>query len=207
MPPKKNNKTAHVLNLLTTNEDSQQNLEPEKPLEQQQSVQQVQDITTQEKTQPAISIQNAVDDPISDILREELEKTLDNEIRETATVGDTLLPLRDNADKKESRDTMTDELNNTSITGEPEDFVTVNVVEDIVKSRAKDFIGKMGGCTCHRCVNDVIALALNELPPKYTVTHKGMLFTKIASYENQYSVDISKALTKACMMVLESPRH
>lgn len=191
-----------MLNLLTTNEEAQQDVEPIEP-----PAQQVPEKKPVEKAPPVISIQNAENDPISDILRDELEKTLDIETRETATVGDTLLPQRADADKKESRDDMTDELNSTPATEVNEDFITVNVVEDIVKSRAKDFISKMGGCTCYRCVNDVIALALNELPPKYTVTHKGMLFTKIASYENQYSADISKALTKSCMMVMESPRH
>ena len=86
-------------------------------------------------------------------------------------------------------------------------YISVNIVEDLVKSKVMDFVKKMGGCSCYRCVNDIIAMTLNILPPKYIVTEKGMLFAKISSYENQYTTDLTSALTKACLAVKGSPRH
>ena len=88
-----------------------------------------------------------------------------------------------------------------------DDYIVVNILEDIVKSKAKDFMIKIGGCDCQHCVSDAIALALNELPSKYTATYKGMLFAMLTSYESQYSADINSALTKACLMVTSFPRH
>ena len=64
-------------------------------------------------------------------------------------------------------------------------YMPINIVEDLIKAKAPEFIKRMGGCTCYRCVNDIIAMALNILPPKYIVTQKGMLFAKIAAYENR----------------------
>ena len=86
-------------------------------------------------------------------------------------------------------------------------YISINIVEDLVKSAAPEYAEKMGCCTCYRCVNDIIAMTLNALPPKYVVTQKGMLFSKISSYENQHSADLMAALTKSCLFVKESPRH
>ena len=35
-------------------------------------------------------------------------------------------------------------------------------------------------CTCHRCKEDIRALALNRLPPRYVATDKGEILTKVA---------------------------
>ena len=86
-------------------------------------------------------------------------------------------------------------------------YMPVNIVEDLITAKAPEFIKRMGICSCYRCVNDIIAMTLNILPPKYIVTQKGMLFARIASYENQYATDVVSALTKACVQVSESPRH
>ena len=83
----------------------------------------------------------------------------------------------------------------------------VNVFEEIVKSNAASLMEVLGVCMCPRCFNDVVALALNQLPPKYVVTEKGLLFSKAALYESQHNIDILSAITKACMQVKNSPRH
>ena len=62
-------------------------------------------------------------------------------------------------------------------------------------------------CACGRCVNDIRALALNSLPPKYVATRKGQLYSKVDTLRNQFSVDILTALTKAAAVVKEHPRH
>lgn len=62
-------------------------------------------------------------------------------------------------------------------------------------------------CTCERCKLDAIALALNEIQPKYVVTNKGELFGRIDLMTSQYDADIVKEVTKAIEVVKKSPRH
>jgi len=54
---------------------------------------------------------------------------------------------------------------------------------------------------------DIRAIALNSLPPKYVVTRKGELYTKLSSLQQQFDVDIISAITKAAVIVGRNPRH
>lgn len=62
-------------------------------------------------------------------------------------------------------------------------------------------------CTCEKCKLDIVAIALNNLPPKYVVSEKGEVYTKIKEMEAQFDVDIIKELTKAIEIVSKNPRH
>lgn len=189
MPPKKMNKTSHVLSLIASEESGDS-----KPPEQRV---------------------NAVkQSDLGEIIAGQLQKELDLSIEENRSaakgpapvVSAGIQPLPDYKNSESEMKNM-DETAFAKHENSSEDYIAVNIVEDIVKSKALAFVKRFGMCDCHRCVSDVIALALNDLPARYTVTHKGMLFTKIASYENQYSADINRALTQACMLVNETPRH
>lgn len=63
------------------------------------------------------------------------------------------------------------------------------------------------GCSCDHCKNDIMAIALNSLPPKYIVTDKGLLYTKLANFNQQFNTDIVTALAKAIKQVNDNPRH
>ena len=65
----------------------------------------------------------------------------------------------------------------------------------------------MDCCTCDDCRNDMIAYALNQLPPKYVATRKGEVYSKTFILRNQHRTDIMAALTKAAKIVKENPRH
>lgn len=82
-----------------------------------------------------------------------------------------------------------------------------NYMEDCVNSYIDMVMKETGMCTCERCKLDVIALALNELPPKYVATKKGQLYSKLNILESQFSVDVIAALTKAVNVVKENKRH
>lgn len=82
-----------------------------------------------------------------------------------------------------------------------------NYMEDCVNSYIDMVMKETGMCTCERCKLDVIALALNELPPKYVATKKGQLYSKLNILESQFSVDVISALTKAVNVVKENKRH
>ena len=54
---------------------------------------------------------------------------------------------------------------------------------------------------------DVLALALNQLPTKYVTSGEGKLYAElINTYKIQYETDVLSSLTKACMKVKNKPR-
>lgn len=82
-----------------------------------------------------------------------------------------------------------------------------NYMEEIVYNQMKDVLGDFNVCTCEKCLMDIAAIALNDLPPKYIVTEKGELYSKINSLKQQFEVDVVAAITKAAVLVKRRPRH
>ena len=62
-------------------------------------------------------------------------------------------------------------------------------------------------CQCDQCKLDIMAVALNSLSPKYIVTEKGLLYSRLAIMNQQFNTDVVTALAKAINMVNNSPRH
>ncbi|WP_352420017.1 late competence development ComFB family protein [Proteiniborus sp.] len=83
-----------------------------------------------------------------------------------------------------------------------------NSMEDVVYRYLDSVLSKYNNvCKCTKCKLDIVALALNNLPPQYTVTEKGKLFTKVKEMEAQYEVDIVREITKAIEIVSRKPHH
>ena len=82
-----------------------------------------------------------------------------------------------------------------------------NYMEDCVVDLIEPVLSNMGACTCDICKLDVLAMVLNEVKPKYVVTRKGTLYTRLDVLQNQFNVDIVMSLTKAAKIVSANPRH
>jgi len=82
-----------------------------------------------------------------------------------------------------------------------------NYMEEVVFSQLKEVIEDINCCTCEKCMLDIAAIALNNLPPKYIVTPKGELYSKINSLKQQFEVDVIAAITRAAVLVKRNPRH
>lgn len=82
-----------------------------------------------------------------------------------------------------------------------------NVMETLVEAKVDRLWKNHTGCTCDQCRDDVIALALNNLPPQYVVSHAGALFVKIAQLENTREVEITRQVAAAMKVIGESPHH
>lgn len=82
-----------------------------------------------------------------------------------------------------------------------------NYMELCVNDMLDSVLTGINACRCERCRMDTLAIALNSLPPKYVVTKKGELYTKLSSLQNQFDVDIIAAITKASVIVGRNPRH
>lgn len=83
-----------------------------------------------------------------------------------------------------------------------------NVMEDLVSSYVDEVAGEDEEfCGCPRCRLDVVALALNDLDPKYVVTTKGYVYSRIGELRAQFRADTIVAVTKALKVVKNNPRH
>lgn len=86
-------------------------------------------------------------------------------------------------------------------------FLT-NVTEEIVFKRLDDMLKGRGDlCPCEQCRMDVAALALNHLQPRYVVTERGAVFSKLSGLDIQISADVIRELTRALAKVAANPRH
>ncbi len=82
-----------------------------------------------------------------------------------------------------------------------------NYMEEVVNILLPEILNDLNVCTCPKCTMDIAAMALNELPPKYIVTQKGELYSKINTLRQQFEVDVISAITRAAVLVKRSPRH
>jgi competence protein ComFB len=82
-----------------------------------------------------------------------------------------------------------------------------NYMEEVVFMLMKEVLNDINSCKCDKCILDIAAIALNDLPPKYIVSEKGELYSKINSLKQQFEVDVIAAITKAAVLVKRKPRH
>ena len=82
-----------------------------------------------------------------------------------------------------------------------------NYMEEIVFNQIKEVLEDINCCKCEKCILDIAAIALNDLPPKYVVSQKGELYSKLNTLKQQFEVDVISAITKAAVLVKRNPRH
>ena len=83
----------------------------------------------------------------------------------------------------------------------------INVMQVLVEEKAPKYVKMFGLCSCERCMEDVKALTLNHLPPKYVVLEQGDMIPRLTVYEGRFSSDITAQLLKACKVVSNTPHH
>jgi len=82
-----------------------------------------------------------------------------------------------------------------------------NLIENLVKEELTSVLNKYPGiCHCEQCQADILALALNHIPPQYVTGTRGLELTRdmvAAKYHEQ----ITKAVSTAINQVLQNPRE
>jgi competence protein ComFB len=86
-------------------------------------------------------------------------------------------------------------------------FKYLNVMEHVVENIAKDYMERLGGCICPRCIADVIALTLTKLPPKYVVVEPPAASPLLNFYSSRFAPQVIVEVTKSCFTVKENPHH
>lgn len=61
-------------------------------------------------------------------------------------------------------------------------------------------------CHCKQCEDDVLALALKALPPKYVSREEGEVYARVELESPQFQVDMLEALLLAAEKVIAHPR-
>lgn len=83
-----------------------------------------------------------------------------------------------------------------------------NYMEILMWQKLDDVLDSHPGvCRCEKCRYDIAALAMNFLPPRYVVTDKGQIYTKIKALEQQFNIDIITAISNAVKVVSSIPHH
>ena len=84
----------------------------------------------------------------------------------------------------------------------------INLVKLIAEDLLTSVMKKMDIEDTKENREDVLALALNQLPTKYVTSGEGKLYAElINTYKIQYETDVTTSLTKACMKVKQRPRR
>lgn len=84
----------------------------------------------------------------------------------------------------------------------------INTMESAVATQLCDLkMNFPNACFCDRCQQDIMAVALNSLPPRYVVSEEGEVYARIAELRQQYHADIIVALIEAIDKVQKHPRH
>ena len=86
-------------------------------------------------------------------------------------------------------------------------MAVINIMKAIVEERLEQLFEEADCCKCGDCKMDMMAYALNMLPPKYVNSRKGELFGRIDSTKYQNSVDIEIAISKAIVTVGSAPNY
>jgi competence protein ComFB len=79
-----------------------------------------------------------------------------------------------------------------------------NVMEYLVYQRVDEVMAKFNCCNCSKCRKDTIALALNKLPPRYTVKSGDLT---VGYTRNKSTAEVLTALVQAVLVVRANPRH
>ncbi|SHH86845.1 competence protein ComFB [Sporobacter termitidis DSM 10068] len=98
-------------------------------------------------------------------------------------------------------------MNAVGLTQSSEEFVLVNIVEEIVREKVREAVRETGGCPCRKCELNACALALNALAPKYVTTERGRLLARVGLMNPDYLMKVSIEVAKALKVVRERPLH
>lgn len=83
-----------------------------------------------------------------------------------------------------------------------------NCMEDIVLQLLDEVLKlRSDVCDCERCRADIVAIALNKLPPRYVGSESGQVYIKAEQFDNQYRSDIISALLEGINKVSKNKRH
>ena len=216
---KRTNKTDHVLNLLSGNEEKKdapekKNVKVHPPEDPENAVSVIDPMDEEAKLADEIrkSLESGLEKETEDALEEMEAPKINPEVSEQRPEEEnTDIPEKaepestDIPEKAESEGTDIPEKAQQE--NEEDEFVFLNVMQTLVEEKAANYMEQFGVCTCSRCKADVTALALTKLSAKYVVVNRTAVSPLINFYSSKYAGQITVEITKACIRVNEVPHH
>lgn len=84
----------------------------------------------------------------------------------------------------------------------------VNVMERVVTEVMQQQWENLNmPCSCSICQDDVLALTLNRIPPRYASNNKGVLIIQVSMTDEQMTVDVLRELARAAATVSRKLSH
>lgn len=88
----------------------------------------------------------------------------------------------------------------------------MNFLQNYMEVLVEETLGKIvseypKACICERCKLDMMALALNNLPPRYIVAERGLTHINLEATSAQFNSDVLYAVTRAIELIGMRPRH
>lgn len=83
-----------------------------------------------------------------------------------------------------------------------------NVMETVVRDVLFANIDKLNlTCSCEQCLNDIMAHALNNTPPRYIVNENHQPYVRVMHEANREgAIEILRIVTQSATVIKESPR-
>lgn len=82
-----------------------------------------------------------------------------------------------------------------------------NLMEKIMANKLDEIWNKFEGCKCERCRDDILACALNRVPPRYVVSQEGELYARVESMNADYELELVKIISQSINVVASNPSH
>lgn len=81
------------------------------------------------------------------------------------------------------------------------EYIVDHLIHDILKQYTDI-------CKCDKCILDIKAITLNHMDPKYVVSEKGELFSKMNyQFKQQEIINATKFIVQAIELVSKNPHH
>ncbi len=82
-----------------------------------------------------------------------------------------------------------------------------NYMEVLAEDMIDEVLRQTDACGCDICRNDILAIALNSLKPRYVTSDKGETISKLLNWDQQVCADVTAALNRGAIIVSKNPRH
>lgn len=153
------------------------------------------------------ALENALEEEPGGRKQHELEKAVQTE-KEAASSPQTEQAAPAPLDTHETQsETIAEKAAPSQEAAEPAETEIVNVMQILVSENVHRYVDMFQVCRCSRCMADVQALALTNLPAKYVVMDRGKFSSMLGFYRHSYSSAVMIELTKACNVVKQNPHH
>jgi len=83
----------------------------------------------------------------------------------------------------------------------------VNIMVEAVGEAIDSVLSVYNCCKCDKCRMDIMALALNRLPPRYAVRTSGAALTRFTLSREQEKAEVITAIVQAVEVISQNPRH